>query len=54
VAGTYAASHGRVYVSLKLISISDSLDHYGYRLVIPRQEVERLLERPVLENKWIF
>ena len=46
ITGTHAASFGRVYVSLKLISANDLRIIAGADFVVPRQDVEGLLEGP--------
>jgi len=46
VTGTYAASYEKVYVSLKLIGVSDSRILGGADFVIPRSDVEGLIEAP--------
>ncbi|HBK06732.1 MAG TPA: hypothetical protein DDZ81_12820 [Acetobacteraceae bacterium] len=46
VAGTYAASFEKVYVSLKLISTDDSRILSGADFVVPRADLEGLLDGP--------
>ncbi|MFL5255680.1 MAG: FlgO family outer membrane protein [Rhodopila sp.] len=44
--GTYAVSFERVYVSLRLVSSSDSRILSGADFVVPRRDVAGLLEKP--------
>ena len=46
VTGTYAASYGKIYVSLKIVSIDDSRILAGADFVVPRGDLEGLLNGP--------